>query len=870
MRAMFSLLCLSVILLSFSLSAQFAGGSGAEVDPWLIRTAENLDSLRYYLGSEHADKHYKQIADIDLGVSPWNVGAGWEPIGTVTDSMFFCGHYKGDGFKILNLTINRPDQNILGLFGAAHNIFISDLYLEGVNITGHGYIGGLIGFNWNENGLVTRCYVKGNISGTNSLGGLIGGFHYMGIDSGYSDNRTTDCFTSCNIRGEGTSNSEIGGMFGANGLFSFTKNCYSVGSVSAAAGSYAGGFDGSCIYEFSEHNYWDVETSGCLTSYCAEGRTTEEMKQYSENTYVDWNFDSTWVKDISMIYGINSGYPVLRKQLPRAVPAAPDSVFIEKDGISIKITWINPFEQNDGSLLTELTDIKIMKDGNFIFTETDPVIGSALSFEDISAPEGWNTYYIFGSNSSGAGILKEIGLYLGNIYAGGTGTPEDPYLIETAEHLSNIRFSDQKQRETAYFKQVAHIDLGTAPWSEAEGWEPINEFGGHYDGNNFSIYNIYINRPLNNYIGLFGKCLYSAEFNNIFINGYTITGNDYVGTISGYYGSYDDVNVTSAGYGSVSGNEYVGGLSGYTGLISNSYFNGTIEGERNIGGLCGACYGSIFRCSSLVNITGGSNLGGLVGTTVIFNSLSIDQSWTMGNVSGTYNIGGMIGSFEGDSGQITDSYSMVDVSGTSMVAGFAPFADVFYGNGITNCYSTGKVTGTSSTGGFMAREPYCPVTNCYWDTDTSGILTSSSGEGRTTEEMWSYGDSVYVGWDFDNIWEIHYTSYQAEYPIHQWGSGVGIQQDHEDNLPSELILYQNYPNPFNPVTQIKFALAKTANVKLSVYNIAGQKVTELINRVEKAGHHTAAFDGSKFNSGIYYYTLESGGKAVTKKMLMVK
>jgi hypothetical protein len=89
-------------------------------------------------------------------------------------------------------------------------------------------------------------------------------------------------------------------------------------------------------------------------------------------------------------------------------------------------------------------------------------------------------------------------------------------------------------------------------------------------------------------------------------------------------------------------------------------------------------------------------------------------------------------------------------------------------------------------------------------------------------------------------------------------------------LPKENILYQNYPNPFNPVTQIKFDLAKSSNVRLSVYNVNGQVVAELASGVMNAGNHAVDFDGSRFNSGIYYYTLEVDGRNITKKMILTK
>ena len=99
------------------------------------------------------------------------------------------------------------------------------------------------------------------------------------------------------------------------------------------------------------------------------------------------------------------------------------------------------------------------------------------------------------------------------------------------------------------------------------------------------------------------------------------------------------------------------------------------------------------------------------------------------------------------------------------------------------------------------------------------------------------------------------------------GNPAGIT---DAEIPKTATLYQNYPNPFNPVTQIKFALAKTGNVKLSIYNINGQKVAELLNGFQNSGVHSVNFDGSSLNSGVYYYTLETDGKALTRKMLLTK
>ena len=99
----------------------------------------------------------------------------------------------------------------------------------------------------------------------------------------------------------------------------------------------------------------------------------------------------------------------------------------------------------------------------------------------------------------------------------------------------------------------------------------------------------------------------------------------------------------------------------------------------------------------------------------------------------------------------------------------------------------------------------------------------------------------------------------------EYTSGIDV-----NSVPLTTILHKNYPNPFNPVTQIKFDLTKTAKVRLSVFNVNGQLISELVSGIKNAGHHSVEFDGSRLNSGVYYYTLEVAGKSLTKKMILMK
>lgn len=83
-------------------------------------------------------------------------------------------------------------------------------------------------------------------------------------------------------------------------------------------------------------------------------------------------------------------------------------------------------------------------------------------------------------------------------------------------------------------------------------------------------------------------------------------------------------------------------------------------------------------------------------------------------------------------------------------------------------------------------------------------------------------------------------------------------------------LDQNYPNPFNPATHIHFELANAGAVSLNVFNIAGQKVAELVNAPLSAGSYNVSFDASSLPSGVYLYRLAADGQTVQRKMMLLK
>jgi hypothetical protein len=97
-------------------------------------------------------------------------------------------------------------------------------------------------------------------------------------------------------------------------------------------------------------------------------------------------------------------------------------------------------------------------------------------------------------------------------------------------------------------------------------------------------------------------------------------------------------------------------------------------------------------------------------------------------------------------------------------------------------------------------------------------------------------------------------------------------------IPAEYTLDQNYPNPFNPVTIIHYRLPRMSHVKLYITDVTGRLITTLVNEEQLLGSYSVPFDGSKYSSGVYFYTLQAGNSSSgteqsfmqTKKMVLVK
>ena len=89
-------------------------------------------------------------------------------------------------------------------------------------------------------------------------------------------------------------------------------------------------------------------------------------------------------------------------------------------------------------------------------------------------------------------------------------------------------------------------------------------------------------------------------------------------------------------------------------------------------------------------------------------------------------------------------------------------------------------------------------------------------------------------------------------------------------LPLTYALYPNWPNPFNPTTNIRYDVARTSHVTLTIYNLLGQQVTQLVDKQHQPGSHIISWTATHLPSGLYFCRMEAGGFTQVRKLMLLK
>lgn len=114
--------------------------------------------------------------------------------------------------------------------------------------------------------------------------------------------------------------------------------------------------------------------------------------------------------------------------------------------------------------------------------------------------------------------------------------------------------------------------------------------------------------------------------------------------------------------------------------------------------------------------------------------------------------------------------------------------------------------------------------------------------------------------------------FQVEYEL---ATNPTIVQTNQDRLPESFKLFQNYPNPFNPTSAIRYQLKVSSKVELSVYNLLGQQIRELVNSSQPAGSYQVEWDGRDeagkvVASGVYIYQIKAGKEQQSRRMILLR
>ncbi len=589
----------------------FSGGSGTETDPYLISSENALIYMAQQInsGATTYEGEYLQLTtDITLTQEWTTAGSGSENC--------FCGTFNGNGHTISDLTIGSTedisDVQYVGLFGYVKGASITNLTLENVSIVAGAYdssttyAGAVYAFALASGGMtvVDSCYASGSITISSSnitmTGGLIG---FCSKNSAIA-NCGTDVEITINTGGKIAT---CGGLVGMPSSYTLVMNSYALGNVTATnvgSTSNIGGLMGQ-------------EQGVLYNCYCAGTATTTSGNAGNlAGTFAAASYTASCYYIGENPYGKASG-----KYDAKTLIAKTAEEMTQEDFALILHNNLS------SSALSDMEDA--VTAANISGVDFEEMI------ERVSAK--FYDWTVSGNVVTHSGSLWSSLDVDDSIFAGGSGTKEDPYQIQTADQLRAFAasLSDNMDYEGVYIQLVADIDVSGEEWTPIGGSEYA--FNGTFDGAGYTISGMTIgseNTPTeldseNIYIGLFGVLDAKAVIKNL--------------------------NLTNvAFYTSYGASIYMGGIagvmqssnSGYVGAIIDScsvtgvMVHTAVKGNNMVGGLVGyQLRGAIINCWADVDcsctVTSGSYIAEAGGITAMTNRGLIANCYSLGDIYGS-------------------------------------------------------------------------------------------------------------------------------------------------------------------------------------------------------------------------------------------
>ena len=603
----------------------------------------------------------------------------WTPVSPYT------GHFDGLGHTIFNLSIDKASVPNVGFFGVLADATVQNLNILNADVTGSTGVGVFVG-RTTGNTTITNAHVSGKVeakeTGASDAGGFVGfatpltiSFSSAAVDvtaagrnvGGFVGDANGGSYQYILATGNATSTGRgqvggFGGLVRADVSDSFALgNATQAGEFNQGVGGFIGRLSSGNIsrnYSVGEATGGDSNQGGFIGNLSGSGVTLTNNFWDTENS----NLDNA------------------------AGSGAPTGV------TGLKTAEMKTAEMKDTS--------------------------ESTSWDFGTDPQSW----VLSSDLTYGG-------YPTLRYTGGFA--EEPTSNEIAS-LSNLVWllEDDTRWSGSYTLTNSINAVFTAGWDSNKGWTPLGnsttKFTGSFDGLGHTISNLTINRGATDNVGLFGFTAGASTSDRVTISnlgllGATVTGRDYSGALVGHA-----VNTT----------------------INNASASGPVTGRAGVGGLIGYAQDvNISQSYAASDVTGtGINVGGLVGRS-FGGSGMITESYAAGNVDGQDRVGGLVGELQ--QSPLSNSYATGNVNGQDRVGGLvgnSHFSD------ITNSYATGVVTGNTDVGGlvgFRTGELTTEITNSYWNSDALHSATNELGTGKALAEMNDF--ATYTGWD-DTIW----------------------------------------------------------------------------------------------------------------------
>jgi len=773
--------------LSNEAAAQYSGGKGVPEDPYKIASAQDLIDL----GREpnDYDKHFVLTAHIDLdpglaeGRAFNRAVIARDPNSAYGfDGTPFVGTFNGNSFKIQNLTLS-DGGDYLGLFGYLDpNAVVLNLVLENVAITATGdHVGALAGFSgaghisgcsstgtvtgfsrvggllgMSESGNVSNCTSAATVVGNSYVGGLIGKSEYGrlldstshaavtgqsrtgGLIGGLQHGRLLDCTSHATVLGQRYTGGLVGQLFTAH-----VSNSHNTGQINGS--DVTGGLTG---------DIWNTHVFGC----------TNQADVYGEEQVGGLVGQS--LSNTQLFYCTNTG-----------------AVFGE-DEVGGLVGW------NGAQVSHCYSQARVFGE------------------EDVGGLVGKNSGPLFRCYSTGAvtgtsdqampGQTTIGGLVGGRDRGNSSDTVSCFWDTETSgqsssnggKGLSTAQMQDLNTYLNAGWDFVGESDNGLCEfWLITEnaapqlslfaGYTPIEPEGSGTLESPYLIENAQTLATL--WYRYFAAYRLTEDVDLAGLSWTAAVVPWFAGTFDGGRHTIDHLQVKGQ-----SGLGLFGLLAQEAQVKDLGLENVSVQGTgSNTGALAGTNQGQVLRCTSTGDVQGA---GGLVGRNEGLLSLCTSSV----TVKGGYGVGGLAGA---NSGQCRDCYSTGSVTGTSLVGGLlgSNTGTVF------KCYSTGLVTAAFDAGGLVAQN-MSSISMSFWDTSTSGQVSSPGGVGLSTPQMM---DPQWVGlnglaedpnWVLDPFADTPRLRWQdtagALIPAFQvdWFSGQGTEESpYEIATLSELI-----------------------------------------------------------------------------------